>query len=94
VRFEHYQLVTGPDGHPLELGRGAMGVTYQAVDLALRRPVALKVIGERCFTDPGARQRFVREARAAARVRDPICINLRRFWLLAPSAAAVSGDES
>src|SRR6516225_2936278 len=27
-RFEHYELVTGEDGKPLELGRGAMGVTY------------------------------------------------------------------
>jgi hypothetical protein len=27
-RFEHYELVTGEDGKPIELGRGAMGVTY------------------------------------------------------------------
>ena len=71
ARFEHYQLLTGPDGRPLELGRGAMGVTYRAVDLALRRPVALKVIAERCLGDETARRRFVREARLAARVRHP-----------------------
>jgi serine/threonine protein kinase len=71
TRFEHYQLLQGPDGQPLELGRGAMGVTYQAVDLSLRRPVALKVIGQRCLGDEVARLRFVREARAAARVRHP-----------------------
>ena len=29
-RFGHYELVTGEDGRPLELGRGAMGVTYRA----------------------------------------------------------------
>ena len=34
--FEHYELVTG-DGKPVELGRGAMGVTYKAVDFADRR---------------------------------------------------------
>ena len=30
-RFEHYELVKGEDGTPVELGRGAMGVTYKAV---------------------------------------------------------------
>ena len=43
-RFEHYELVTGEDGKPLELGRGAMGVTYKAFDVDLRCPVTLKVI--------------------------------------------------
>ena len=46
-RFEHYELVTGEDGKPVELGRGAMGVTYKAFDVNLRCPVALKVISER-----------------------------------------------
>ena len=32
-RFEHYALVTGEDGRPVELGRGAMGVTYKAFDV-------------------------------------------------------------
>jgi hypothetical protein len=35
-RFEHYELVTGKDGEPVELGRGAMGVTYKAFDVDLR----------------------------------------------------------
>jgi hypothetical protein len=39
-RFEHYQLVTGEDGKPVELGRGAMGVTYKAFDIDLHRPVS------------------------------------------------------
>ena len=34
-RFEHYQLMTGEDRRPVELGRGAMGVTYKAVDVDL-----------------------------------------------------------
>ena len=46
-RFEHYRLVTGEDGKPVELGRGAMGVTYKAFDVDLRYPVTLKVISER-----------------------------------------------
>ena len=37
-RFEHYELVTGEDGKPVELGRGAMGITYKALDVDLRCP--------------------------------------------------------
>jgi serine/threonine protein kinase len=70
-RFEHYQLVTGEDGKPVELGRGAMGVTYKAFDVDLRCPVTLKVISEKYLGDESARLRFLREARAAASVRHP-----------------------
>src|SRR6516165_7994746 len=70
-RFDHYELVTGEDGTPVELGRGAMGVTYKAFDVNLRCPVTLKVISERYLGDESARPRFLREARAAASVRHP-----------------------
>jgi serine/threonine protein kinase/Tfp pilus assembly protein PilF len=69
--FEHYELVTDEDGKPVELGRGAMGVTYKAFDRHLGCPVALKVINERYLNDESARLRFVREARASARLRHP-----------------------
>src|SRR5262245_1705747 len=68
-RFDHYELVTGEDGKPVELGRGAMGITYKAIDVNLRCPVTLKVISERYLGDESAQLRFVREARAAASVR-------------------------
>jgi serine/threonine protein kinase/tetratricopeptide (TPR) repeat protein len=68
-RFEHYELVTGGDGKPVELGRGAMGVTYKAFDVDLHCPVTLKVINERYLGDESARARFLREARMAARLR-------------------------
>ena len=68
-RFDHYELVTGEDGKPVELGRGAMGVTYKAFDADLHCPVTLKVISERYLGDESARLRFLREARAAARLR-------------------------
>jgi Protein kinase domain len=58
-------------GKPIELGRGAMGITYKALDVDLRCPVALKVITERYLGDESARLRFLREARAAASVRHP-----------------------
>jgi serine/threonine protein kinase len=70
-RFDHYELVTGEDRKPVELGRGAMGVTYKAFDVNLRCPVTLKVINERYLGDESARLRFLREARAAASVRHP-----------------------
>src|SRR5271169_499635 len=68
-RFDHYELVTGEDGEPVELGRGAMGVTYKAFDINLHCSVTLKVISERYLGDESARLRFLREARAAAKVR-------------------------
>src|SRR6202795_38710 len=70
-RFEHYELVTGEDGKPVELGRGAMGVTYKAFDVDLHCPVTLKVISVRYLGDESAELRFLREARAAASVRHP-----------------------
>jgi tetratricopeptide (TPR) repeat protein len=71
LRFDHYQVVMREDGTALELGRGAMGVTYKAIDINLRCAVALKVINARFIGEESAPQRFVREARAAASVRHP-----------------------
>ena len=68
-RFEHYELMLDESGKPIELGRGAMGVTYKALDVDLRCPVTLKVISERYVGDESAQLRFLREARAAAKVR-------------------------
>src|SRR6476620_2290356 len=68
-RFEHYELLKGEDGKPVELGRGAMGITYKAYDIDLQCPVALKVISERYLGDESARLRFLREARSAAKLR-------------------------
>jgi serine/threonine protein kinase/Tfp pilus assembly protein PilF len=71
LRYEHYRVLTNKDGTPIELGHGAMGITYKAVDVHLRCSVALKVINARLIGDDSARLRFLREARAAASVRHP-----------------------
>jgi serine/threonine protein kinase len=63
--------VTDEDGKPVELGQGAMGVTYKAFDVDLRCFVTLKVNSERYLGDESARLRFLREARAATSVRHP-----------------------
>jgi serine/threonine protein kinase/tetratricopeptide (TPR) repeat protein len=70
-RFDHYQVATHTDGTPVELGRGAMGVTFKASDTVLGNYVALKVLDARIAAHPEARERFLREARAAARLRHP-----------------------
>jgi serine/threonine protein kinase/tetratricopeptide (TPR) repeat protein len=65
-RFENYELMVDERGTPIELGRGAMGITYKAFDVDLRCPVTLKVINERYIGEESARRRFLREARSAA----------------------------
>ena len=68
-QFENYEVMLDEAGRPIELVRVAMGITYKAFDVDLRCPVTLKVISERYLGDESAQLRFLREARAAAKVR-------------------------
>jgi streptogramin lyase/predicted Ser/Thr protein kinase len=52
-------------------GRGGMGVVYEAQQLDLQRPVALKLIATPLARDEAFRERFVRESRAAAAIDHP-----------------------
>ncbi len=52
------------------VGRGATGLVLKARDRKLQRVVAIKVLAPRLAASAAARQRFVREAQAAAAVRD------------------------
>jgi serine/threonine protein kinase/Tfp pilus assembly protein PilF len=71
LRYAHFEVETGADGFPIELGAGAMAITYRARDTVLSSLVALKVIDRKVAQNPGARSRFLREARAAANIRHP-----------------------
>src|SRR5438309_3054597 len=71
LRYAHFEVEVGADGFPVELGAGAMAVTYRARDTVLNSEAALKVIERSVAQNPGARSRFLREARAAANIHHP-----------------------
>jgi eukaryotic-like serine/threonine-protein kinase len=77
--FDPYTIVTHPDGSPVELGRGSMGITYRAIDRNLQLPVALKVIDLKAAGREINWERFLREARAAARLRHPHVANVLHY---------------
>jgi tRNA A-37 threonylcarbamoyl transferase component Bud32 len=66
------ELANHPRYHILrELGRGGMGVVYQARQTVMDRQVVIKVISKALLDQPGALERFQREVRAAARLAHP-----------------------
>ncbi|MFT5523924.1 MAG: serine/threonine protein kinase [Pirellulaceae bacterium] len=74
--LDHYRLTRF-------LGRGGMGIVFQARDLTLNREVALKVLSPSFVPDEAARARFHREARAAAAINHPNVVTIH----------SVSGDN-
>ena len=82
TRFGVYEIDCHADGSFCELGRGAMGVTYRATDTSLQRKVALKIIKtEIAERSADARERFVREARAAAALRHEHIATVDQFGM-------------
>src|SRR6476660_6475104 len=71
LKYDHFEVEVGVVGFPIELGAGAMAITYRACDTVLNSVVALKVIDRNVAENPGARSRFLREARAAANIHHP-----------------------
>src|SRR5258705_8561614 len=81
-RFGVYEIDCHADGSLCELGRGAMGVTYRATDTSLQRKVALKIIKiDIAERSADARERFVREARAAAALRHENIATIHQFGM-------------
>ena len=82
TRFGVYEIDCHADGSLCELGRGAMGVTYRATDTSLQRKVALKIIKtDIAERNADARERFVREARAAAALRHEHIATVYQFGM-------------
>jgi serine/threonine-protein kinase len=59
-----------------ELGRGGMGIVYLAREVRLDRPVALKLFPPELAAQPALRERFLREARTAARLSHPHIVQI------------------
>src|SRR6266481_1099926 len=82
MRFGVYEIDRHADGSLCELGRGAMGVTYRATDTTLQRKVALKIIKiDIAERSADARERFMREARAAAAFRHEHIATVYQFGM-------------
>ncbi len=76
------QMVPGKLGTFLlleELGRGGMGVVYRGMDMALGRPVAIKVMHKSLGDDPQFLDNFLREARAAAAINHKNVVQIFSF---------------
>ncbi len=74
-RFGDYEVLA-------ELGSGGMGRVYRARDLTLQRLVALKTLASQLGRDPAFVQRFLNEARSAARLNHPNIVQIYSFGSL------------
>lgn len=79
LAFHHFVVMRREDGSPCELGRGAMGVTYKAMDSRLRRKVALKVVSPELLATGSAREKFLLEAQATAALQHPNIASIYYF---------------
>ena len=77
--LKHYRILS-------RLGEGGMGVVYRAEDTRLGRTVALKVLRPELARVRGLRERFLREARAMARLAHPAIVSIYQFAEFAGTA--------
>ncbi|HEX4931720.1 MAG TPA: serine/threonine-protein kinase, partial [Gemmatimonadaceae bacterium] len=82
--LEFQDAVAGQYSLERELGRGGMGIVYLAREVALDRLVAIKVLPPLLATRPELRERFLREARTAARLSHPHIVPIHRVGEAGP----------
>lgn len=68
------------------IGRGGMGIVLRAVHLRLDEPVAIKLLLQDVATEPSVVERFMREARAASKIKSPHVVRVTDIDVL-PSGA-------
>lgn len=81
--LDHYHVLK-------PLGRGGMGMVYLADDTSLDRKVAIKILPEHLYGNKELEERFVREARAQAKLNSPNVVALHHIGRL-PTRAGKSG---
>ena len=59
--ISHYKILE-------KIGEGGMGIVFKALDTKLERTVALKILRPETLSDPDAKARFIREAKAASAI--------------------------
>ncbi|MBV8216197.1 MAG: protein kinase, partial [Verrucomicrobia bacterium] len=77
--FGHFRILRRDDGSLARLGKGGMGETFKARDTILDRTVALKVISASLLSSTSVRERFLREAKAAAKIQHPHVATVYHF---------------
>jgi hypothetical protein len=69
------------------IGKGGMGAVYEAADLRLQRPVAVKIMLGRAFGDARALRRFEREAQVCARLTHPNIVTIYDYGAVGADGA-------
>ena len=75
---QHHLSIDQLDGYRIvrEIGRGGMGIVFEAIDQSLNRQVAIKVLPNTLLSEARHLDRFRREAKAAARLRHPNIVSV------------------